>query len=275
MRDHKGLNERACTIRKDIVTMVHDAKSGHPGGSLSAVEILTALYFDEMNIDSSKPKMEDRDRFVLSKGHAAPALYAVLAEKGYFDKEELNGLRKIGRMLQGHPDMKGTPGVEISTGSLGQGFSAACGMAMASKLDNAPWNIYALLGDGEIQEGIVWEAAMSAAHYKLDNMVVFLDNNGLQIDGNIEDVMDVGSIVNKFKAFGWNVIEIDGHDFDQIFAALDMAKSTVDKPTMIVAKTIKGKGVSFMEDQAGWHGKAPNDEELERALAELGGNDNE
>ncbi|MBU5308596.1 transketolase [Clostridioides mangenotii] len=275
MRDHKGLNERACTIRKDIVTMVHDAKSGHPGGSLSAVEILTALYFDEMNIDSSKPKMEDRDRFVLSKGHAAPALYAVLAEKGYFDKEELNGLRKIGRMLQGHPDMKGTPGVEISTGSLGQGFSAACGMAMASKLDNAPWNIYALLGDGEIQEGIVWEAAMSAAHYKLDNMVVFLDNNGLQIDGNIEDVMDVGSIVNKFKSFGWNVIEIDGHDFDQIFAALDMARSTVDKPTMIVAKTIKGKGVSFMEDQAGWHGKAPNDEELERALAELGGNDNE
>ncbi|GAA0224376.1 transketolase [Metaclostridioides mangenotii] len=275
MRDHKGLNERACTIRKDILTMIHDAKSGHPGGSLSAVEILTALYFDEMNIDSSKPKMEDRDRFVLSKGHAAPALYAVLAEKGYFDKEELKGLRKIGRMLQGHPDMKGTPGVEISTGSLGQGFSAACGMAMASKLDNAPWNVYALLGDGEIQEGIVWEAAMSAAHYKLDNIVAFLDNNGLQIDGNVEDVMDVGSIVNKFKAFGWNVIEIDGHDFDQIFAALDMSRSTVDKPTMIVAKTIKGKGVSFMEDQAGWHGKAPSDEELERALAELGGNDNE
>ncbi|WP_024621197.1 transketolase [Metaclostridioides mangenotii] len=275
MRDHKGLNERACTIRKDIITMIHDAKSGHPGGSLSAVEILTALYFDEMNIDSSKPKMEDRDRFVLSKGHAAPALYAVLAEKGYFDKEELKGLRKIGRMLQGHPDMKGTPGVEISTGSLGQGFSAACGMAMASKLDNAPWNVYALLGDGEIQEGIVWEAAMSAAHYKLDNIVAFLDNNGLQIDGNVEDVMDVGSIVNKFKAFGWNVIEIDGHDFDQIFAALDMSRSTVDKPTMIVAKTIKGKGVSFMEDQAGWHGKAPSDEELERALAELGGNDNE
>ena len=178
-------------------------------------------------------------------------------------------------MLQGHPDMKGTPGVEISTGSLGQGFSAACGMAMASKLDNAPWNVYALLGDGEIQEGIVWEAAMSAAHYKLDNIVAFLDNNGLQIDGNVEDVMDVGSIVNKFKAFGWNVIEIDGHDFDQIFAALDMSRSTVDKPTMIVAKTIKGKGVSFMEDQAGWHGKAPSDEELERALAELGGNDNE
>ncbi|WP_032522070.1 transketolase, partial [Clostridioides difficile] len=227
------------------------------------------------NVDSSNPKMEDRDRFVLSKGHAAPALYATLAEKGYFDKEELNGLRKIGRMLQGHPDMKGTPGVEISTGSLGQGFSVACGMAMASKLDNAPWNVYTLLGDGEVQEGIVWEAAMSAAHYKLDNLIAFLDNNGLQIDGDIESVMSLGSIVDKFKAFGWNVIEIDGHDFDQIFAALDIAKSTVKKPTMIVAKTIKGKGISFMENQAGWHGTAPSDEELEKALLELGGADNE
>ncbi|MGO0907291.1 transketolase [Clostridioides difficile] len=275
MRDHKGLNEIARIIRIGIVSMIHRAKSGHPGGSLSVVEILTALYFDEMNVDSSNPKMEDRDRFVLSKGHAAPALYATLAEKGYFDKEELNGLRKIGRMLQGHPDMKGTPGVEISTGSLGQGFSAACGMAMASKLDNAPWNVYTLLGDGEVQEGIVWEAAMSAAHYKLDNLIAFLDNNGLQIDGNIESVMNLGSIVDKFKAFGWNVIEIDGHDFDQIFAALDIAKSTVKKPTMIVAKTIKGKGISFMENQAGWHGTAPNDAELEQALLELGGADNE
>lgn len=275
MRDHKGLNEIARIIRIGIVSMIHRAKSGHPGGSLSVVEILTALYFDEMNVDSSNPKMEDRDRFVLSKGHAAPALYATLAEKGYFDKEELNGLRKIGRMLQGHPDMKGTPGVEISTGSLGQGFSAACGMAMASKLDNAPWNVYTLLGDGEVQEGIVWEAAMSAAHYKLDNLIAFLDNNGLQIDGNIESVMNLGSIVDKFKAFGWNVIEIDGHDFDQIFAALDIAKSTVKKPTMIVAKTIKGKGISFMENQAGWHGTAPNDAELEQALLELGGVDNE
>lgn len=239
MRDHKGLNEIARIIRRDIVSMIHRAKSGHPGGSLSVVEILTALYFDEMNVDSSNPKMEDRDRFVLSKGHAAPALYATLAEKGYFDKEELNGLRKIGRMLQGHPDMKGTPGVEISTGSLGQGFSVACGMAMASKLDNAPWNVYTLLGDGEVQEGIVWEAAMSAAHYKLDNLIAFLDNNGLQIDGDIESVMSLGSIVDKFKAFGWNVIEIDGHDFDQIFAALDIAKSTVKKPTMIVARTYK------------------------------------
>ncbi|HEK8844673.1 TPA: transketolase [Clostridioides difficile] len=275
MRDHKGLNEIARIIRRDIVSMIHRAKSGHPGGSLSVVEILTALYFDEMNVDSSNPKMEDRDRFVLSKGHAAPALYATLAEKGYFDKEELNGLRKIGRMLQGHPDMKGTPGVEISTGSLGQGFSVACGMAMASKLDNAPWNVYTLLGDGEVQEGIVWEAAMSAAHYKLDNLIAFLDNNGLQIDGDIESVMSLGSIVDKFKAFGWNVIEIDGHDFDQIFAALDIAKSTVKKSTMIVAKTIKGKGISFMENQAGWHGTAPSDEELEKALLELGGADNE
>ena len=271
MRDHKGLNEITRSIRKDIVSMIHAAKSGHPGGSLSAVEILTALYFDEMNIDPSNPKMEDRDRFVLSKGHAAPVLYATLANKGYFDKEELNGLRKMGRMLQGHPDMKGTPGVEMSTGSLGQGFSVACGMAMASKLDNAQWRVYALLGDGECQEGIVWEAAMSAAHYKLDNMTAFLDYNGLQIDGNTDDVMSLGSIVDKFKSFGWNVIEIDGHDFDQIFAALDMAKSTVEKPTMIIAKTIKGKGVSFMENQAGWHGNAPSDEHLEIALEELGG----
>ena len=271
MRDHKGLNEITRRIRTDIVSMIHGAKSGHPGGSLSAVEILTALYFDEMNIDSTNPKMEDRDRFVLSKGHAAPVLYATLAQKGYFDREELKGLRKTGRMLQGHPDMKGTPGIEMSTGSLGQGFSVACGMAMVSKLDNAPWRVYALLGDGECQEGIIWEAAMSAAHYKLDNMVAFLDYNGLQIDGNTDNVMSLGSIVDKFKAFGWNVIEIDGHDFDQIFAALDMAKSTVGQPTMIVAKTIKGKGVSFMENQAGWHGNAPSDEHLRIALEELGG----
>lgn len=275
MRDHKGLKDIARNIRKDIVSMIHMSKSGHPGGSLSAVEILTALYFDEMNIDPNNCKMEDRDRFVLSKGHAAPVLYATLAHKGYFDREELKGLRKINRMLQGHPDMKGTPGVEMSTGSLGQGFSVACGMAMASKLDNAPWRVYTLLGDGEVQEGIVWEAAMSAAHYKLDNMVAFLDYNGLQIDGKTEDVMNIGSIVDKFKAFGWNVIEIDGHDFDQIFAALDMAKETVGKPTMIISKTIKGKGVSFMENQAGWHGAAPSDSDLERALLDLGGVDND
>ena len=275
MRDHKGLKDIARNIRKDIVSMIHMSKSGHPGGSLSAVEILTALYFDEMNIDPNNCKMEDRDRFVLSKGHAAPVLYATLAHKGYFDREELKGLRKINRMLQGHPDMNGTPGVEMSTGSLGQGFSVACGMAMASKLDNAPWRVYTLLGDGEVQEGIVWEAAMSAAHYKLDNMVAFLDYNGLQIDGKTEDVMNIGPIVDKFKAFGWNVIEIDGHDFDQIFAALDMAKETVGKPTMIIAKTIKGKGVSFMENQAGWHGAAPSDSDLERALLDLGGVDND
>ena len=271
MRDHKGLNEITNVIRKDIVSMICKSKSGHPGGSLSAVEILAALYFDQMNIDPTNPKMEDRDRFVLSKGHAAPALYATLAERGYFEKEELNHLRKLGSMLQGHPDMKKIPGVEMSTGSLGQGFSVACGMAMAAKLDNAPWNVYALLGDGEVQEGIIWEAAMSAAHYKLDNMIAFLDYNGLQIDGEVESVMNINPIEDKFKTFGWNVITIDGHDFDQIFAALDMAKDTVDKPTMIIAKTVKGKGVSFMENQASWHGSAPNEEQLQQALSELGG----
>lgn len=271
MRDHKGLNEITNVIRKDIVSMIGKSKSGHPGGSLSAVEILTALYFDQMNVDPTNPKMEDRDRFVLSKGHAAPALYATLAKRGYFDREELNYLRKTGSMLQGHPDMKKVPGIEMSTGSLGQGFSVACGMAMASKLDNAPWNVYALLGDGEVQEGIVWEAAMSAAHYKLDNMIAFLDYNGLQIDGEVESVMSINPIEDKFKTFGWNVITIDGHDFDQIFAALDMAKDTVGKPTMIIAKTIKGKGVSFMENQASWHGSAPNAEQVEQALSELGG----
>lgn len=271
MRDHKGLNEIANVIRKDIVSMICKSKSGHPGGSLSAVEILTALYFDQMNIDPTNPKMEDRDRFVLSKGHAAPALYATLSERGYFDKEELNHLRQIGSMLQGHPDMKKIPGVEMSTGSLGQGFSVACGMAMVAKLDNAPWNVYALLGDGEVQEGIIWEAAMSAAHYKLDNMIAFLDYNGLQIDGDVESVMNINPIEDKFKTFGWNVITIDGHDFDQIFAALDMAKDTVDKPTMIIAKTIKGKGVSFMENQASWHGSAPSEEQFQQALSELGG----
>ncbi|MEG0180396.1 MAG: transketolase [Terrisporobacter sp.] len=271
MRDHKGLNEITSVIRKDIVSMIYRAKSGHPGGSLSAVEILTALYFDEMNIDPTNPKMEDRDRFVLSKGHAAPALYATLAQKEYFNREELNSLRQIGSMLQGHPDMKKIPGVEMSTGSLGQGFSVACGMAMAAKLDNAPWNVYALLGDGEVQEGLIWEAAMSAAHYKLDNMIAFLDYNGLQIDGEVESVMSINPIEDKFKTFGWNVITIDGHDFDQIFAALDMAKDTVDKPTMIIAKTVKGKGVSFMENQASWHGSAPNDKQVEEALTEIGG----
>ena len=258
-------------IRKDIVKMLTESASGHPGGSLSATDIMTVLFFKEMNLDPNNEKDPNRDRFVLSKGHAAPALYATLAQRGYFAKEELNNLRQLGSMLQGHPDMKKVPGVEMSTGSLGQGFSVACGMAMAAKLDNAPWNVYALLGDGEVQEGIIWEAAMSAAHYKLDNMIAFLDYNGLQIDGEVESVMNINPIEDKFKTFGWNVITIDGHDFDQIFAALDMAKDTVDKPTMIIAKTIKGKGVSFMENQASWHGSAPSEEQLEQALSELGG----
>ena len=275
MRDYKELQQVTRRIRENIVTMIHSANSGHPGGSLSAVEILTALYFEEMNIDPKNPKKDNRDRFVLSKGHAAPVLYATLAEKGYFDKSELTSLRKINSMLQGHPDMKGIPGVEMSTGSLGQGFSVACGMAMASKLDEAPWRVYVLLGDGEVQEGIVWEAAMSAAHYKLDNLVAFLDYNGLQIDGETEKVMNINPIVDKFKAFGWNVVEIDGHDFDQIFAVLDVAKETVGKPTMVIAKTVKGKGVSFMEHAAGWHGTAPSDEDVRKALEELGGVDNE
>lgn len=271
MRDHKGLNEIASIIRREIVTMIHGAKSGHPGGSLSAVEILTALYFDEMNIDPTNPKMEDRDRFVLSKGHAAPALYATLAERGFFNRNELAKFRNFRAILQGHPDMNTVPGIDMSTGSLGQGFSVACGMAMGSKIDNAPWNVYALLGDGEIQEGIVWEATMSAAHYKLDNLIVFLDYNGFQIDGVIEKVMNVNPIEGKFKSFGWNVITIDGHDYDQIFAALDIAKDTVGKPTIIIAKTVKGKGISFMENQSNWHESSLNDLELKQALLDLGG----
>ncbi|MFI3209976.1 MAG: transketolase [Peptostreptococcaceae bacterium] len=271
MRDNKTLDSIAVSIRKEIVKMINKSKSGHPGGSLSCTDILTALYFDEMNIDYSNPIKDDRDRFVLSKGHAAPALYATLAEKGFFDKEELSGLRQVGNILQGHPDMKNIPGVDMSTGSLGQGFSAASGMAMASKMDNAPWRVYTILGDGEIQEGLIWEAAMSAAHYKLDNLVAIVDYNGLQIDGETKDVMDLGSVADKFKSFGWNVVEIDGHDFDQIFASLDMARETVNKPTMIVAKTIKGKGVDFMENEAGWHGNAPSNNQLEKALECLGG----
>ncbi len=275
MRNHKELSSVAANVRKNIISMLHQSGSGHPGGSLSAVEIVTALYFDEMNVDPANPKKENRDRFVLSKGHAAPVVYSVLAEKGFFDKCELMKLRQVDSMLQGHPDMKGTPGIEMSTGSLGQGFSAACGMAMASKMEGSPWRVYALLGDGEVQEGIVWEAAMSAAHYKLDNLVAFLDNNGLQIDGKNEEVLGVDPLGEKFTAFGWNVIEIDGHDFDQIFTALDTAKATAGKPTMILSKTVKGKGVSFMENQAGWHGQAPNDEQKEIALRDLGGECNE
>lgn len=263
------LKEQAKEIRKDIVTMIGQAKSGHPGGSLSAAEILTYLYFEEMNIDPKNPKWEDRDRFVLSKGHAAPVLYAALARKGYFPVEELSTLRKIGSHLQGHPDMNKVPGVDMSTGSLGTGFSAATGMALACKLDQKENYVYTLLGDGELQEGQVWEAAMSAAHYKLDNLIAFVDNNGLQIDGNIDDVLSPNPIDAKFAAFGWHVLTIDGHDFRQIAAAVAAAKAEKGRPTMIVAKTVKGKGVSYMENQAGWHGSAPNEEQVAAALTEL------
>ena len=269
--DYEKLEKIARDIRVDIIKETFHAGSGHPGGSLSATDIVTYLYFKEMNIDSADPKKADRDKFVLSKGHAAPVLYAALANKGFFPKEELVTLRKLGSRLQGHPDMRKVPGVEMSTGSLGQGFSASVGMAIAGKLDQNPGRVYVLLGDGELQEGLVWEAAMAAAHYKLDNMVVIVDWNGLQIDGKNEDVMTVTPVDEKFKSFGFHVIRIDGHSFAEIEAALAEARKTKGKPTAIVAKTIKGKGVSFMEDNYGWHGKAPNDEEARKAVAELGG----
>lgn len=271
MKNYEELKSIAKSLRINIIKMLEKSQSGHPGGSLSACEILTALYFKEMDIDPKNPHWEDRDRFVLSKGHGAPVLYAVLAERGYFPREELNSLRKINSMLQGHPDMKGTPGVDMTTGSLGQGLSAASGMALAGKIDKKDYRVYALVGDGEVQEGIIWEAAMYAAHYKLDNLTVFMDHNGLQIDGKNEDVMNIEPIDEKFKAFGWHVIKIDGHNFEEIFAALEEAKNTKGKPTMIIASTVKGKGVSFMENQAGWHGKAPSSEQAQQALEELGG----
>ena len=256
-------------VRKGIITGVHAAKAGHPGGSLSAADIFTYLYFEEMNIDPKDPKKADRDRFVLSKGHTAPGLYATLAQRGYFPVEDLKTLRHLGSYLQGHPDMKHIPGVDMSSGSLGQGISAAVGMALSAKLSGDDYRVYTLLGDGEIQEGQVWEAAMFAGHRKLDNLVVIVDNNGLQIDGNIEDVCSPYPIDKKFEAFNFHVINIDGHDFDQIRAAFKEAKETKGMPTAIIAKTIKGKGVSFMENQAGWHGKAPNDEQYEIAMADL------
>ena len=259
-------------IRKDIVTMLHESGSGHPGGSLSAADILATLYFNVMNIDSENPKMDGRDKFVLSKGHAAPVLYSALARRGYFSVDELLKLRKMGAMLQGHPDMKGTPGVEMSTGSLGQGFSTSVGMAIANKLDKSPAKVYTLLGDGELDEGIVWEACMSAAHYKLDNLCAVVDFNGLQIDGLNTDVMDLLDIGAKWESFGWNVIKVDGHDVEALLAAFAEANACKGKPSVLVATTIKGKGVSFMENQAGWHGQAPNAEQLEIALKELGGN---
>lgn len=265
----KELCKTACKVRMGAVEAVYCAKSGHPGGSLSAADILTYLYFREMNVDPANPKMENRDRFVLSKGHVAPGLYSALAQKGFFPVEELKNLRRIGSFLQGHPDMKKTPGVDMSTGSLGQGISAACGMAKAAKLKGEDWRVYALLGDGEIQEGQVWEAAMFASHYKLDNLCVIVDNNGLQIDGKISDVMSPYPIDEKFKAFGFHVINVDGHDFDQLEAAFQEARTVVGRPAAIVAKTVKGKDVSFMENQASWHGSAPNGEQFETAMNEL------
>ena len=263
------LMKTANEIRKGIVTAVHSAKSGHPGGSLSAADIYTYLYFEEMNIDPKDPKKADRDRFVLSKGHTAPGYYSTLAHRGFFPVEDLTTLRKVGSYLQGHPDMKHIPGVDMPSGSLGQGISAAVGMAISAKLSDDDYRVYTLLGDGEIQEGQVWEASMLAGHRKLDNLVVIVDNNNLQIDGKITDVNSPYPIDKKFEAFNFHVINIDGNDFDQIEAAFKEARETKGMPTAIIAKTIKGKGVSFMENQAGWHGKAPNDEQYAQAMADL------
>ena len=269
--DRNYLEEQAGKIRIDIIRQIHAAGSGHPGGSLSAADIITYLYFAEMDIDPQNPGRKERDRFVLSKGHAAPALYAALAERGFFPVEDLLTLRKIGSSLQGHPDKKKIPGVDMSTGSLGQGISAAVGMALANKTDGSTKRVYALLGDGELQEGLVWEAAMAASHYGLDSLTAFVDWNGLQIDGKNEDFLKVAPVDEKFRAFGWDVQVIDGHDYDQIAEAVEKAKKVTGKPQMIVAKTVKGKGVSFMENEAGWHGKAPSDEQAKQAVEELGG----
>ncbi len=263
------LQKKALTVRQGIIDSVHAAKSGHPGGSLSSADIFTYLYFEEMNVDPKNPGDENRDRFVLSKGHVAPALYSTLALKGFFPKEELLKLRKVGSFLQGHPDMKHIPGVDMSSGSLGQGVSAAVGMALAGKLKKKDYRVYTLLGDGEIQEGQVWEAAMFAGTKKLDNLVFIVDNNNLQIDGAITDSSSPYPIGEKFKAFNFNVVEIDGHNFDEIAAAFENARKAKGMPTCIVAKTLKGKGVSFMEGKAGWHGKAPNDEEYAIACEDL------
>ncbi len=263
------LQKTANEIRKGIVTAVHSAKAGHPGGSLSAADIFTYLYFEEMNIDAADPRMENRDRFVLSKGHVAPGLYATLANRGFFPTEELTTLRKLGSRLQGHPCMQETPGVDMSSGSLGQGFSAAVGMALSAKLTKKDYRVYALCGDGELQEGQIWEAAMFAGFRKLDNLVLVVDNNGLQIDGKIDEVCSPYPIADKFKAFNFHTVEIDGHSFDEIRAAFDEAKNTKGMPTAIIAKTVKGKGVSFMENQASWHGTAPNDEQYAQAMEDL------
>lgn len=263
------LQKKANEVRKGIVTAVHSAKAGHPGGSLSAADIYTYLYFEEMNIDPANPKMEDRDRFVLSKGHTAPGLYSVLAQRGYFPEEDLKTLRKLGSYLQGHPDMKHIPGVDMSSGSLGQGISAAVGMALSAKLRNKDFRVYTLLGDGEVQEGQVWEASMFAGHRKLDNLVVIVDNNGLQIDGKIDDVCSPYPIDKKFEAFNFHVINVDAHDFDDLRRTFKEARETKGMPTAIIAHSLKGKGVSFMEGQASWHGTAPNDEQYAVAMADL------
>jgi transketolase len=265
----KELKICAARIRKHIIDEVYSASSGHPGGSLSCTDILTVLYFNEMRVDPGNPKWPDRDRFVLSKGHCAPALYGTLAERGFFPAEDLSGFRNADSYLEGHPNMKSVPGVDMSTGSLGQGISAAVGMALAGKLDNRDYRVYSILGDGEIEEGQVWEACMAAAHYKLDNLTAFLDHNGLQIDGKVADVMSPEPVTDKFRAFGWNVIVINGHDYDEIRDAIEEAKKVKGKPTMVVAETIKGKDVSFMENMPGWHGSAPNKEQRDQAIAEL------
>ncbi len=267
--DNKELKITANKVRQGIIEAVHSAKSGHPGGSLSAADLFTFLYFEEMNIDPKDPKKEDRDRFVLSKGHTAPGLYSTLANRGYFPVEDLKTLRHVGSYLQGHPDMKHIPGVDMSSGSLGQGISAAVGMALAAKMDNKSYRVYTLLGDGEIQEGQVWEASMFAAARKLDNLTVIVDNNGLQIDGAIEDVCSPYPITDKFTAFGFKVVEADAHDFDSLRSAFKSAGASVGYPTAIIMKSVKGKGVSFMENQASWHGTAPNDEQYAQAMKEL------
>lgn len=263
------LQKQAVEVRKGIIKAVHAAKSGHPGGSLSAADIFTYLYFEEMNIDPANPSLEDRDRFVLSKGHVAPGLYSALAYRGFFPVEDLETLRHVGSYLQGHPDMKGIPGVDMSSGSLGQGFSAAVGMALAAKMKGQDYRTYCLCGDGEIQEGQIWEAAMFAGHRKLDNLVVIIDNNNLQIDGKVSDVCSPYPIDEKFRAFNFHAINVDGNDFDQLKAAFEEARTIKGMPVAIIAKTVKGKGVSYMEDNAGWHGKAPNDEEFVIAMEEL------
>ncbi|MBO7196701.1 MAG: transketolase [Clostridia bacterium] len=264
-----SLSRIANRIRRNIIESVYNAKCGHPGGSLSIADIMTYLYFEEMNIDPKNPDFSGRDRFVLSKGHTAPALYAALAERGFFPTEDLKTLRKTASYLQGHPDMKGVPGVDMSTGSLGQGISAACGMALSSKLDGSPFRVYTVLGDGESEEGQVWEAAMFAAHYKLDNLVAILDLNGLQIDGPITEVMNPTPHDEKFLAFGWNVITIDAHDFNEIEAAFDAARKIEGKPTVIIARSIKGKGVSYMENACEWHGQAPKEDLYKVAISDL------